>query len=257
MILVDPDLSPHLLPLKAAKQSAATDPPRRHRLPTTVTLSRFLNLAQAAVRLKGQVTVLLTTDPAIRKLNRQFRGKNKATDVLSFPSEGLMPGLPAHLQAAGDLAISVPTALKQALEQDHSLATEVKVLMLHGLLHLSGLDHETDSGQMARRERLLRGKLKLPQGLIERVEAVALKGRGLSRAAKTPRKRVALAAAGRSSTEKASPQGLKPRTSVGGIGTAEAVPFQSRGVIKSSPIEEAKPSVAGRSRFSAAKGARV
>jgi len=171
MILLDPDLSPSLLPAsKAAREDAAANPPRAHRLPTPVTLGRFLKLAQAAVRLKGQVTVLLTTDPAIRKLNRQFRGKNKATDVLSFPSEGLMPGLPASMQIAGDLAISVPTALKQALEQGHPLSTEVKVLMLHGLLHLAGLDHETDSGLMARRERLLRGKLKLPQGLIERVE---------------------------------------------------------------------------------------
>jgi probable rRNA maturation factor len=156
MILLDPDLSPSLLPLKAAGASAA-NPPRAHRLPTLVTLTRFLNLAQAAVRLKGQVTVLLTTDPAIRKLNRQFRSKNKATDVLSFPSDGAFPGLPAHLQTAGDLAISVPTALRQALGQNHPLSTEVKVLMLHGLLHLSGLDHETDTGQMARRERLLRG----------------------------------------------------------------------------------------------------
>lgn len=170
MILLDPDLSPSLLPRNAAGASAE-DSPRAHRLPTTVTLARFLKLAHAAVRLKGQVSVLLTTDPAIRELNRQFRGKNKATDVLSFPSEGLMPGLPASLQTAGDLAISVPTALKQAVEQGHPLATEVKVLMLHGLLHLSGMDHETDSGQMARRERLLRAKLKLPQGLIERVES--------------------------------------------------------------------------------------
>jgi len=173
MILLDPDLSSTLLPAsRAAKQaSAAADlAPRAQRLPTVPTLTRFLVLAQAAVRLKGQVTVLLTTDPAIRKLNRQFRGKNKATDVLSFPCEGNFPGLPASQQMAGDLAISVPTALKQSLEQGHSLSTEVKVLLLHGLLHLYGLDHETDAGQMARRERLLRGKLKLPQGLIERVE---------------------------------------------------------------------------------------
>jgi len=185
MILVDPDLSPTLLPLKATG-AAATDLSRAHRLPSSVTLTRFLKLAQTAVRLKGQVTVLLTTDPAIRKLNHQFRGKNKATDVLSFPSEGLMPGLPAAMQIAGDLAISVPTALKQSLEQDHSLSTEVKVLMLHGLLHLAGLDHEADTGQMARRERLLRGKLKLPQGLIERVEAPAAKRAktGLGSAAK-------------------------------------------------------------------------
>jgi probable rRNA maturation factor len=124
-----------------------------------------LSQAQAAVRLKGEVNVLLTTDPAIRKLNRNFRGKDKATDVLSFPAEGI--GAEA---LAGDLAISVPTALKQAIQQGHSLAIEIKVLILHGLLHLAGYDHETDEGKMARRERLLRAKLNLPQGLIERAE---------------------------------------------------------------------------------------
>jgi probable rRNA maturation factor len=130
-------------------------------------LTRFVNAAQAAVRLKGQVTVLLTTDAAIRKLNLQFRGKNKATDVLSFPAAP-MPGLKAAQRPAGDLAISVTTALRQAEEQGHSLATEIKVLILHGLLHLAGLDHEIDDGAMARRELRLRGQLKLPKGLIER-----------------------------------------------------------------------------------------
>ncbi len=118
------------------------------------------------MRLKGQVTVLLTTDAAIRDLNRRFRGKNKATDVLSFPAEG-----PFRLSAegiAGDVAISVTTALRQAAEQGHSLATEIKVLILHGVLHLAGFDHEADEGQMARRERVLRGRLGLPLGLIER-----------------------------------------------------------------------------------------
>jgi probable rRNA maturation factor len=178
MILLDPDLDPSLLPAAAAAKRAAAASPtavsRALRLPTTPTLSRFLALAQSAVKLKGQVSVLLTTDAAIRKLNRQFRGKNKATDVLSFPSDSAFPGLPASQQIAGDLAISVPTALKQAQEQGHSLSTEVKVLLLHGLLHLAGHDHEVDNGQMARRERLLRGKLGLPQGLIERAEPVKM-----------------------------------------------------------------------------------
>jgi len=112
---------------------------------------------------RGQVTVLLTSDPAIRRMNKQFRGKNKATDVLSFPA-GDFAG-----NSAGDLAISVDTARKQAREQGHALGVEIKVLMLHGLLHLAGYDHETDNGKMARRERVLRGRLGLPQGLIERV----------------------------------------------------------------------------------------
>ncbi|MDE3187245.1 MAG: rRNA maturation RNase YbeY [Acidobacteriota bacterium] len=167
MILLDPDLEPHPAPpVRAAKRTGASGlpvSPRRQRLPSARTLARYLALAQAAVRLRGQVTVLLTTNAAIRRLNRQFRGKNKATDVLSFPAEGV-----GAEQIAGDLAISVPTALRQAIERGHSLSTEVKVLMLHGLLHLAGYDHETDTGQMARRERLLRARLGLPHGLIER-----------------------------------------------------------------------------------------
>ncbi len=161
MILLDPDLEPD----PALKSSSAKPPvaSRNHRLPSARTLARFLAQAQTAVRLRGQVSVLLTTDAAIRKLNRQFRGKNKATDVLSFPAEGV-----GAERIAGDLAISVSTALRQATERGHSLSTEVKVLILHGLLHLAGLDHETDTGQMARRERLLRGRLGLPHGLIER-----------------------------------------------------------------------------------------
>jgi probable rRNA maturation factor len=121
------------------------------------------------VRLRGQVTVLLTTDKAIRKLNRQFRGKDKATDVLSFPSyppaSKARPGAP---EIVGDLAISVETARKQASGLGHALGVEIKVLMLHGLLHLAGYDHETDEGEMARREERLRTRLQLPHGLIER-----------------------------------------------------------------------------------------
>jgi probable rRNA maturation factor len=168
MILLDPDLEPDPAPTTiAAKKTAASGPPvpqKNLHLPAARTLARFLIEAQAAVRLKGEVSVLLTTDAAIRKLNRQFRGTNKATDVLSFPAEGV-----GAEEIAGDLAISVPSARKQAAEQGHSLSVEVKVLILHGLLHLAGYDHEADEGQMARRERLLRARLGLSQGLIERV----------------------------------------------------------------------------------------
>jgi probable rRNA maturation factor len=134
-------------------------------MPSARTLTRFLREAQAAVRLRGEVSVLLTTDQSLRRLNRQFRGINKATDVLSFPAPHVATG-----EVAGDLAISVPTALRQARAQGHALAVEIKVLILHGLLHLAGFDHETDDGRMARRERLLRGRLGLPQGLIERAK---------------------------------------------------------------------------------------
>jgi probable rRNA maturation factor len=167
MILIDPDLDPN--PAPDATSAKGTGVPakavksRQFRLPSARTLTRFLAQAQAAVHLQGEVTVLLTTDAAIRKLNRQFRGQNKPTDVLSFPAGG-----PASEGIAGDLAVSVTTALRQAAEQGHSLSTEIKVLILHGLSHLAGEDHEADNGRMARRENQLRARLGLPQGLIER-----------------------------------------------------------------------------------------
>jgi probable rRNA maturation factor len=168
MILLDPDLDPDPAPRTTpAKKSAASGPDKTRKIPSARTLARFLTQAQSAVRLKGEVTVLLTTDAYLRKLNRNFRGKNKTTDVLSFPAEGI-----GAEEIAGDLAISVPTARKQAVEQNHSLTTEIKVLILHGLLHLAGHDHDSDAGQMARRERQLRAKLGLPQGLIERAAKV-------------------------------------------------------------------------------------
>ena len=221
MILLDPDLDPDPAPLsKTVKRAIVSSAPAKSpdfHLPTARTLGRFLTRAQAAVRLRGQVTILLTTDAAIRDLNRRFRGKNKATDVLSFPVDTTTPG-PEKI--AGDLAISVSTALRQAAGQGHSLSTEIKVLVLHGLLHLAGYDHEADSGQMERRERLLRGRLGLPQGLIERAEtpkqqapskAAALKGHGLSRAKKGTKRIAALAAEGMQAEKKAVPQGLKPK----------------------------------------------
>jgi probable rRNA maturation factor len=141
-------------------------PAKSLRLLSTRTLARFLADAQAAVRLRGHVTVLLTNDATMRDLNRRFRGKNKPTDVLSFPAADLVQN-----EEKGDLAIGVETALRQAAEQGHSLTIEIKILILHGLLHLAGHDHETDAGQMRRRERSLRAKLGLPQGLIERSRA--------------------------------------------------------------------------------------
>src|SRR5271156_3312025 len=100
------------------------------------------------------VTCLITTDAELRRLNRQFRGKNYATDVLSFPPD--------------EMAISLDRAAAQAKELGHSLDQELRILMLHGLLHLCGMDHETDAGQMLRAEIRWRRKLGLPAGLIER-----------------------------------------------------------------------------------------
>jgi len=167
MILFDPDqpeAANGFPQLVRSSMTVSADASLRAVLPSRPTLKRYLREAQTAVALKGEVSVLLTTDEGIRGLNRRFRKKNKATDVLSFPAPDFGFG------SAGDLAISVETAARQAEEQGHRLSVELRVLMLHGLLHLAGYDHEADAGEMARRERRLRAKLGLPMGLIERVE---------------------------------------------------------------------------------------
>ncbi len=130
-------------------------------------LSSFVRDVCAAIPLEGEVSILLTTDAAVQELNRTFRRKNKPTDVLSFPAFQ-QPELFGEPLLAGDLAISLDTAARQAVEFGHSLLLEVKVLLLHGLLHLSGLDHKQDEGAMARRERALRRQFALPEGLIQR-----------------------------------------------------------------------------------------
>ena len=128
-------------------------------------LTRFVREAQRAVGLAGAVDVLLANDKTLRRLNREFRGKDKATDVLSFPAAEEFAE-----EFAGDLAISLETAARQAREQGHSLRDEVRVLLLHGLLHLSGMDHEVDRGEMEERESELRERLRLKSGLIARAE---------------------------------------------------------------------------------------
>jgi probable rRNA maturation factor len=187
MILLDPDLESATLRQAGAaerlggSQISGTD----LRMPSERTLARFLARAQAAVRLRGEVSVLLTTDAAMRKLNRRFRGKDKATDVLSFPTSDpsqvskTRPGAPIS-RVAGDLAISVETARRQCVEHGHALAMEMKILILHGLLHLNGFDHENDAGEMARWERALRTRLGLAEGLIERA-AIPAPATGKSR----------------------------------------------------------------------------
>jgi len=145
---------------------------------TRPVVARFLERAQAAVGLAGEVHVLLADDATLKRLNKTFRGKNKATDVLSFPAgpSTVFFGEPDAPELAGDLAISLETAARQAGRFGHTLLEEVKILLLHGLLHLAGFDHETDSGEMAAREAELRALLDLPSSLIARaskpVEAV-------------------------------------------------------------------------------------
>jgi probable rRNA maturation factor len=144
-------------------------------------LARFLNCARAAVGLEGEVHVLLAGDATLRRLNRTFRGKNKATDVLSFPAWDASVGdssVPAGNGSgvAGDLAISLEAAARQARQYGHSLRDEVRVLLLHGTLHLAGFDHEADGGEMATREAELRRELRVETSLIARVSGPVAKG---------------------------------------------------------------------------------
>ena len=132
---------------------------------TEGSLNTFITKAKRAVGLRGSLSVLLTSNRELRALNRQFRGKDKPTDVLSFPSEVV-----GARRFIGDVAISVEIAAQNAKRLGHSSADEVKVLILHGLLHLAGYDHEADEGEMARTEERLRKKLGLPASLIARAD---------------------------------------------------------------------------------------
>jgi len=114
----------------------------------------------APANAKGTMTIAIVPDGRIQALNRQYRGKNQATDVLSFPA-----GEPGQL---GDVIIASGVAARQAREAGHPIGTELRVLALHGLLHLLGYDHETDEGRMRRVERRLRRLGGLREGLIER-----------------------------------------------------------------------------------------
>jgi probable rRNA maturation factor len=122
-------------------------------------LARWL-MSVAPARARGAVTVALVPDRRVRALNRQYREQDQATDVLSFPADE--PGV------LGDVVIALGVASRQATAAGHPLPTELRVLALHGLLHLLGYDHEDDDGRMARVEARLRRKGGLREGLIER-----------------------------------------------------------------------------------------
>jgi probable rRNA maturation factor len=137
-------------------------------------LAKFVARASRASKLKGAVNVLVTGSSELRSLNRRFRAKDQPTDVLAFP-----PG-PCFVNGlAGDIAISADIAKHNARRLGHSAAEEIKILALHGVLHLVGYDHERDDGVMARKETRLRRALGLPLGLIERNGTT---GRGKRRA---------------------------------------------------------------------------
>jgi probable rRNA maturation factor len=122
-------------------------------------LARWLQ-AVAPARARGEVTVAVVPDGRVRTLNRRYRRKDRVTDVLSFPA-----GESGNL---GDIVIAEGLAGRQARQAGHARAVELRILALHGLLHLLGYDHEHDDGRMARLERRLRRKGGLVEGLIER-----------------------------------------------------------------------------------------
>jgi probable rRNA maturation factor len=126
-------------------------------------LETFAKILRGRVARGREFHCRITNDAELRQLNGQFRGKDYATDVLSFPSGEEDP--------IGDIAISLAMARAQAREFGHGVDDELRILILHGVLHLTGLDHETDSGEMRRTEQRWRKKLGLPAGLIERVQA--------------------------------------------------------------------------------------
>src|SRR5436853_4443890 len=129
------------------------------RRPPIETFARGLRDAVAKGR---EFHCLISDDRELRRLNRQFLGADYPTDVLSFPvNEDAM---------LGELAISADRAAVQAREFGHSRLDEIRILMLHGVLHLLGMDHETDRGRMARAESRWRKKLNLPAGLIARAQ---------------------------------------------------------------------------------------
>ena len=143
--------------MAAARLRVNTSCPDGHKMPSRLG-PWLVRIAPASAR--GDLCVALISDRRMRALNRQFRGKDHVTDVLSFPSDarGFL----------GDIVIAEAMAKRQAKEHGHSLKIEVQTLALHGLLHLLGYDHETDDGRMARAEARLRKQAGLPLGLIER-----------------------------------------------------------------------------------------
>jgi len=129
-------------------------------------LTLFAGRARRAIGIAAEVEILITSSRELQALNRRFRKQDKPTDVLSFPSP--------EPRLAGNIAISADIAKSNAVELGHSAEAELKILILHGLLHLAGYDHETDNGKMKARETELRQQLKLPTGLIERAYGAKL-----------------------------------------------------------------------------------
>jgi len=127
-------------------------------------MAEFVRKVLIALRVDDniqEVSIAIIEDEAMRTLNRQFRRKNKTTDVLTFPADDSDADPRAKGRPLGDIVISIDQARRQALDQRHSLATEVRYLILHGILHALGYDHETDSGEMNALELKTREKVGL------------------------------------------------------------------------------------------------
>ena len=143
------------------------------RFPASRGLAGWL-AAVAPGRTRGDVTVAIVSDRRMRVLNRTFRGKDHVTDVLSFGVGSREPSVGSRSEPGplplGDIVIAAGVAARQAKEHGHATGTELKVLALHGLLHLLGFDHDhpDDRGRMARAEARLRAKAGLPSGVIAR-----------------------------------------------------------------------------------------
>jgi probable rRNA maturation factor len=133
-------------------------------------LDRWL-AAVVPSRHRGEVSVALVSDRRVRALNRDYRASDYPTDVLSFPNDDPARARSTDRPFLGDIVIATGVARRQARAAGHSERTEVRILALHGLLHLIGYDHERDDGAMARAERRLRRKGGLREGLIERTRA--------------------------------------------------------------------------------------
>jgi probable rRNA maturation factor len=124
--------------------------------PSAARVRRVLTRAAKEARSRAaEVSVLFCADRRMRTLNRRYRGKDRSTDVLAFPTEGPRGGF------LGDIVVSVPYAGREARRRREPRAREVDRLLLHGFLHLMGYDHETDEGQMERLERRLRRRLEI------------------------------------------------------------------------------------------------
>jgi len=169
------DLSSRAAPKAAALLFRALPSKTGISVPEKRALKDFTQVLSARVAGSSTFLCLITNDRELHRLNRQFLGHDYPTDVLSFPTGERSGDL-------GEMAISIGRAQEQAALFGHSCFDEIRILMLHGLLHLIGFDHERDHGQMARAERKWRAALGLPPGLIARSRQISLRRPAAARA---------------------------------------------------------------------------